>query len=1195
MNGSPLPKPAIFLSAARQRGFALIVTLSLMVLLSVIAIGLLGLSATVLRSTSRGSAQAMADSNARLALMLAIGELQKSLGPDQRISASASAFGADLAQPNLVGAWEAQGWQGPDGAPPSPSSKQERFQRWLTSSPDPRLTETFAYGQSAEPADAVWLSNPETTGSLPTGGNTTVRAPRVPISGRGAPGGLAWAVSDESLKAPLNIAPPASGQAAQNIASRTAAPAPRPDVLDPSLAGIAGSPRLVSLGTAALAVGQPNRQQVTARSQALTTSSIGLLTNPVTGGFKSDLTQLMEAGTSGLPAGAFPGESPYFAAADGAPSWEYLRSHYQLHRRLNDAGSSKPKLAMNVRSPELTPARNGLDPTPRQEKLLPVIAKLQIIFSLVSHHSHIGDRVSAFNSRAQPPGNNQHAVPHLVYDPVVTLYNPYDVQLELPHLRIQISDPPVGFQFMKHDLATGSNAWYRQEFGSGEFHGLARFQIDNERVTSARKVFTLFLRDRSANGNPGGALTLLPGEVKVFSPWVESRWTWGFETGTGYNPRAFFDWNVQNNFGNRDNRTNNAKGVETVPGLDFRAGLQTDHLSYGSGRSQESRYSWETSGPFGAGWLSVKLSDDVTVNARPQRVVSSANLPDFRVDILAGRNDNATLDILRTYEFKLNNVAAELSPGSDPKRIISRRFKNASILQAPDDPTPGGKSPFAIFTMTAKTTRDMGDDSKSWIHNNMVTEGGRHESGLIGNAAQSYDLRLQEIYDFTDFPGVEYDDATRRGYFGAIANASGGVSIVPRYRVPVTPAASLGDWIASNLVASSQFPRVGYPLGNSFAHPLIPSNGISAPSPMPQGGRMLDHSYLMNASLWDHYYFSSATSYNSSAFSTPRSKSKVLEDFFTGREPMLNSRLAPHFAGTADPTTLANEYAAMDELEFAKKFGANAVINGAFNVNSTSVDAWRSVLSSLRDVAVAGYAGQTFAVDEKTAFVRNGLPVAGSADGENAANTVNAQGQIRWAGFRALDDSQIENLSRAIVEEIRARAAQDGAPSLSLADFINRRLGAPTEVHALKGILQTAIDRSGINAEYHEMDSNEIVAARLPADRTRGLANPQALEGFTADGAAPFLTQGDLLTGLAPIITARGDTFTIRAYGEARTPDGNSVLARSWCEAVVQRTPEFVDATDAPESLVDSLSETNRNFGRRFVLVSFRWLSGEEI
>ena len=78
---------------APRGGFALVISLSLMVLLTVLSVGLLSLSSISLRASTRGDAMAAARANARLALMFALGELQQSTGPDQRVTATADLAG----------------------------------------------------------------------------------------------------------------------------------------------------------------------------------------------------------------------------------------------------------------------------------------------------------------------------------------------------------------------------------------------------------------------------------------------------------------------------------------------------------------------------------------------------------------------------------------------------------------------------------------------------------------------------------------------------------------------------------------------------------------------------------------------------------------------------------------------------------------------------------------------------------------------------------------------------------------------------------------------------------------------------------------------------------------------------------------------------------------------------------------------
>ena len=135
-----LPHPSSHPSSLRcslkhrgERGFALIATISVMVLLVMIALAMLSLSTIELRSSQSGRAMAEAQANARMSLMLAIGELQDSLGPDKRISAR----GATLAKHELL----------------STSVEAQSAKAWWVGAASSDVTETI--GSSNQPV--VWL------------------------------------------------------------------------------------------------------------------------------------------------------------------------------------------------------------------------------------------------------------------------------------------------------------------------------------------------------------------------------------------------------------------------------------------------------------------------------------------------------------------------------------------------------------------------------------------------------------------------------------------------------------------------------------------------------------------------------------------------------------------------------------------------------------------------------------------------------------------------------------------------------------------------------------------------------------------------------------------------------------------------------------------------------------------------------
>jgi hypothetical protein len=92
-----------------------------------------------------------------------------------------------------------------------------------------------------------------------------------------------------------------------------------------------------------------------------------------------------------------------------------------------------------------------------------------------------------------------------------------------------------------------------------------------------------------------------------------------------------------------------------------------------------------------------------------------------------------------------------------------------------------------------------------------------------------------------------------------------------------------------------------------------------------------------------------------------------------------------------------------------------------------------------------------------------------------------------------------------------------------------------------------------------------------------------------------YLMQQDIVQAIAPAIAARSDTFVIRTYGEVRNPRTGEVESRAWAEAVVQRLPDYVNPSADDAHVFPPSHTDNQTFGRRFEIVSFRWLHPNEI
>jgi hypothetical protein len=402
-------------SNRRQSGFALVVTLSLMVLLTLIAVGLLGLSSISLRGASQGAAQSEARANARLALMLAIGGLQNELGPDQRINAPADLTSSGLAdgRQRWVGTWDS--W--PAGAKQRPAPQ---FRRWLVSG-DPQLLGDPSYPTSA--SDLVTLM----------GGKSAVMAsaPRVALKN----GGLAFAVADENAKARLG---PALNSGDENLADHLAR-YQSPPAGHGALPGLEAVPRddrhLDSITTTRSVDLIPlSETKNIDPSSSYTVWSEGLLTDVRNGGLRKDLSLYFSDPKSGDVTNAL-----YQNGNRGGINFRELRNFHEMSSRLtyNASSFSHPDGGgLNPKVPCLVGVGNeaGAATDPFFAYLRPVVIR-------GSWH------ISAFSRPVSAAPNSPFRI-FIVIEPIVWLWNPFDVNLVMRpggHLTVRCWGLPYDF------------------------------------------------------------------------------------------------------------------------------------------------------------------------------------------------------------------------------------------------------------------------------------------------------------------------------------------------------------------------------------------------------------------------------------------------------------------------------------------------------------------------------------------------------------------------------------------------------------------------------------------------------------------------------------------------------------------------------------------------------------------------------
>lgn len=444
------------------------------------------------------------------------------------------------------------------------------------------------------------------------------------------------------------------------------------------------------------------------------------------------------------------------------------------------------------------------------------------------------------------------------------------------------------------------------------------------------------------------------------------------------------------------------------------------------------------------------------------------------------------------------------------------------------------------------------------------------------------------------------------------------------------PAFAIGNSEASPWVDRAKVAGINSYLVGAASGTYAPFTVRSAQTfPNNASNDFVDMSFLLNESLWDGYFLSSI----------PQTGALTLNN----SAPLPNSR----HRFRLDASFTQSDVRSFDN---AAAFLENV---GAFNVNSTSVDAWKALFAAFRGLKIT-VDGKSNPADT-VPVARNLQPAAGpigfTSESVTAAD-IGATATKRdysklFSGFRYLTDDMIDRLAKRIVDEVRLRG-----PFLSLADFVNRRLVAPdgantagsawqeartknqnpvppnfsytgriassydplVGLQGINGTLQRALNLSGINGGPNYPTSpvnapaNDRVFYTLSDTSKLGSWNPmeqmsdaawyldtEHLTGMAAGEIGQlmshipgFVTQADVLGMIGPALTARGDTFLVRTYGDAVNPKNQKVQTRVWLEAIVQRVPEPVKPLGSDKWVPDSQ-------GRLFRIISFRWLAPEEV
>ncbi len=1276
-------------------GFALVLALSLMAFVLLLLLSITTLVRVESQSAAINTARLEAEQAALLGLQVALGELQKAAGPDQRITATADILANDASKAAVAGRHRWAGvWDTSDYNPADPGTRT--FTRWLVSSAAPGELTNDTAAQVATLANSFTIFEAVDASGNPDPDNDVI-VDKIPIATAGSTRERSYAywVEDESVKADLAWNEGTFDDDARQQAARLSA---MPGVDYDVFAGDLSSPfqgqvehPLEAAGSdnswhanLSKVVGTDDLPLVTGSSgdasdwlksvrHDITFGSRAVLCDVKNGGLRRDLSLAFEmdgdaeskdATLFNQQDGEFVGGSDSLAAIQDVPGTS-IRDRY-LYRDFQGAGqpfSDDPKMSSTsvVRGPSWSLLRDFANLYKRFKKngstyeldarayfpnrTTPVGGGfVEDLFDIHAHKN--GDNFQIPGRRAGPEGNirvnaaNQEvnwagayayrplqasyapvllgvnavfSLAHnrfgdqrmeLFVDPFFILWNPYDVAIKAERFAVTMENGiPAGLRFDVTDVSEGTVRQYgkapeNRGNGNNNLYGADTGMID-------------FAQQKS--GGSGGSsymisdLEMQPGEVLIVSAPRQSERSAGANT----------------------------LNDELKPGLNYggSSGVIFDEFP---------RYNDETL----VGWEPMEVADDDKIKIRCNLFTQQRGL-DLRwalksyfetslpaagttADQLA--DESAFGDHLQGKELRLSSgpfwQPNSRLPLAGPGRFRYGEWTSRDTYIGYTSTTLGNtyrrrKRPFGMFYMLMLPT----DQESSSMHAQPpmevfsmfnVTAAVSVNTEAFQRSPLNTQLQLLNSQNFNQMlvhSGIDLDpDGGANGFYGYNYTSFGGDKFFPLLSLPKAPMHSLVQFSSANLGTRLLEPT--HAIGNSWVPPYLSSKDsiyrYYSANGLYDDITWNDVSWQINDALFDRYYLSGlapAYTIGSSGYAETEGVEATLERFY-GSDPLAaeaNPVLQPYIPEGMTPAQVTT---LLEDEDGYLQLGAFSLIRGAFNVNSTSVKAWSALLRGNRDLATESLQGTTDAGDDATPFPLTASPSdVGSENG--------------WEQLSRLTNTQIDLLAEKIVDEVRARG-----PFMSLSDFVNRRIVEDSAGY--QGALQQAIETADINAGIRSATSDEVPDYTVragspnleqinsdPGWRFRGFTYTDLTNIFDlasndpgyvgnrncAVGIPKEINQANVLLPIAPKLTARSDTFKIRAYGEVVSVGGEVVQAV--CEATVQRVPEYVNETDAPwdenyltpqfPSGVAQLDAVNQNFGRKFKITKLRWLEQSEL